>query len=71
MLWYKSTNVVSVPFHVHPESTLTARNNNPDEVHEKEVEPEVIRFRSAVCQILVVVIEHGRSIVKHIAVYLT
>jgi hypothetical protein len=50
---------------------LTARYDNPDEVHEEEVKPEVICFRSAVCQVLVIVIEHARSIVENVAVYLT
>jgi hypothetical protein len=49
---------------------LTARNHDPDEVHEKEVEPEIICFWPAICQILVVVIEHAGCIVKNIAIYL-
>jgi hypothetical protein len=50
---------------------LTARYDNPDEVHEEEVKPEVVCFRSAVCQVLVIVVEHARSKVENVAVYLT
>lgn len=49
---------------------LTTRNHNPYEVHEEKVKPEIIGFRSAISQILVVVIEHARSIVEDIAIYL-
>lgn len=38
-------------------STLTARNDNPDEVHEEKVEPEVIGLGAAVGQVFVVMVE--------------
>ena len=50
---------------------LTARYYNPDEVHEEIIPPEVIRFWATVCQTLAVMIEHARSIVKNVSIYLT
>lgn len=49
---------------------LTARNHNPNKVHEEKVKPEIVGFWSAICQVLVVMIEHASSIVEDIAIYL-
>jgi hypothetical protein len=70
-LWYSSTSKGQYDLRLIRYSTLTARYDNPDEVHEEEVKPEVVCFRSAVCQVLVIVIEHARSIVENVAIYLT
>lgn len=35
-------------------NALTARDNHPDEVHGKEVEPEVVCFRSTVIDVFMV-----------------
>jgi hypothetical protein len=70
-LWYSSANQGQYDLQLIRYSTLTARYDNPDEVHEEEVKPEVVCFRSAVCQVLVIVVEHARSIVENVAVYLT
>lgn len=50
---------------------LTGGNDDPDEVHENEVEPEIVSLGSAVCQVLMVVIEHACGVVENIAVYLS
>ena len=70
-LWYSSTNKGQYDLQLIRYPTLTARYDNPDEVHEDKVKPEIVCFRSAVCQILVIVVEHARSIVENVAVYLT
>lgn len=70
-LWYSSTGKGQYNLQLIRYSTLTARYDNPDEVHEEEVKPEVVCFRSAVCQVLVIVVEHARSVVENVAVYLT
>lgn len=49
---------------------LTAWNDNPDEVHEEKVAPEIVGFRPTVCQVLVVMIEHAGGIVENVAIYL-
>ena len=49
----------------------TARDDDPDEVHEEVVTPEVIRFWSAIRETLVIVVKHARSVVEDVAVYLT
>lgn len=43
----------------------TAWEDHPDEVHEEIVKPEVQELRSAICDILIVVVEHASSIVKN------
>ena len=50
--------------------SLTTRYNNPDEVHEEIVEPEVVRLWPAVRETLVVMIKHAGSIVQNVAIYL-
>ena len=70
-LWYSSTGKGQYNLQLIRYSTLTARYDNPDEVHEEEVKPKVVCFRSAVCQVLVIVVEHARSVVENVAVYLT
>lgn len=50
---------------------LTTRNDNPDKIQEKVVKPKVIRFRPAICEPFMVMIEHARSIVENIAIDLT
>lgn len=49
---------------------LTAWDDDPDEVHEEIISPEVVRFWSAVCKTFVVVIEHACSVIEDVAVYL-
>lgn len=49
---------------------LTARNDNPNEVEENEVKPEIVSFWSAVGQILVVIIKHAGRVVENITIYL-
>lgn len=64
MLSARSTATVSlVAAPIAPSRMLTARNDNPDEIHEEEIEPEVICLRSAVCQALVIVVKHAGGIV--------
>jgi hypothetical protein len=43
---------------------LTAGNDNPDEVHENEVEPEIIAFWSVIGRVFVVMIEHGGGVIE-------
>lgn len=43
---------------------LTAGEDHPDEVHEKVVDPEVQELRSAICDTLVVMVEHACGIVE-------
>lgn len=50
--------------------SLTTRDDNPYEIHEEKIAPEVIGFWSAVCQVLVVVIEQAGRIIENIAVNL-
>lgn len=47
---------------------LTAGNDDPDEVHEEEVEPEVVCFRAAILLASIVQIKHAGRIVENIAV---
>ena len=42
---------------------LTARYNNPNKIHEKVVEPEVVGFRPAVRETFVVMIKHACGII--------
>ena len=49
-------------------STLTAGDDDPDEIHEEVVAPKVVRFWSTVCKTLMVVIKHAGSVVKDISV---
>ena len=44
---------------------LTAWENHPDKVHEEVVTPKVQKLRSAVSNLLVVVVEHAGSIVEY------
>jgi len=44
---------------------LTAREDHPDEVHEEVIAPEVEKFRSRVCDLRIVVIEHAGGIVEN------
>lgn len=53
------------------DGVLTARYDNPDEVHEEVITPEVVCFGPAVGDSFVVVVEHARCIVEDITVYLT
>lgn len=48
----------------------TARYDDPDEVHEEEIEPEIIRFWSAIDQIFVVQFEEVGGVIKNVAVNL-
>lgn len=43
---------------------LTAWENHPDEVHEKIINPKVQELRSAVGDLLVVMVEHAGGIVE-------
>jgi hypothetical protein len=47
---------------------LTARDNNPKEIHHEVVAPEIVSLRSAVGQVLVVMVKHGCRIVEHVAI---
>lgn len=49
---------------------LTTRQNHPDEVHSKVVNPEVQELRTTVCNLIVVVVEHASGIVEDQAVHL-
>ena len=42
---------------------LTARDDNPDKVHEEVVAPEIVGFGPAVSKALVIVIEHAGCVV--------
>ena len=50
---------------------LTAWYDNPDKVHEEVISPEIISFRTAICEPLMVVVKHAGGIVQDVAVYLT
>ena len=50
---------------------LTAWYNDPYKVEEEVVGPEVVSFRSKICDVEKVVIEKTGRIVKHVAIYLT
>ena len=50
---------------------LTARDDNPNEVDETEVEPEIVRFWSAVGQVLMIIFEHAGRVVENITIYLS
>ena len=47
---------------------LTSRDNNPDEIHEEIVAPEIVGFRATIRKPLVVVVKHARRVVQNIAV---
>lgn len=49
---------------------LTRGNNNPNEVHEEVIAPEIVWFGSAVRQPGVVMVKHAGRIVEHITVEL-
>jgi len=49
---------------------LTAWDDDPDEVHEEKVAPEIVGFRPTICQVLVVMVEHAGGIVENIAINL-
>lgn len=42
---------------------LTTRDDNPNEIHEDIVAPEIVGFGSAVCKALMIVIEHASCVV--------
>ena len=46
----------------------TARNYDPEGVHENEIQPEIIRLRSIISQAKMTFCEHAGCIIKHIAV---
>ena len=50
---------------------LTARDSNPDKVHEAIVAPEVVGFGPTIRDTLVVMVEHACCIVEDITIYLT
>ena len=50
---------------------LTSRKDDPDEVHEKVVEPEIVSFRPAILYVMMVEVEHGCGVVQNVAIYLT
>ena len=47
---------------------LTARDDNPDKVHEEIIAPEIVCFWPAVCKTLVIVIKHTSCVVEDVAV---
>ena len=47
---------------------LTAWNNDPDEVHEEIVNPEIIRFWSAITKTLMIEVEHACGVVEDVSV---
>lgn len=49
-------------------SELTAWNDDPDEIHEDIIPPEVVRFWSAVREPFVVMIKRVRGIIKYVPV---
>ena len=49
----------------------TSRKHDPNEVHEKVVEPKIISLRPAILYIVVVEVEHGCGVVQDIAIDLT
>jgi hypothetical protein len=49
---------------------LTTGDNNPDEVHEEVVAPEVIWLWSAIGETSVVVVKHASGVVEYVTVYL-
>ena len=54
-----------------PNVKLTAWENHPNKVHKEVVNPEVQELRSAVSNLLIVMIEHAGGIVKDEAVDLS
>lgn len=49
---------------------LTARYDDPDEIHEEVVTPEIVCFGSRIRDPFVVVIEHTGRVIEDITVYL-
>jgi hypothetical protein len=49
---------------------LTAWNDNPDEIHEKEIKPEIVSLGSAIRHVFVVMIEQAGSVIENKAIYL-
>ena len=56
--------------HRYSTAELTRRDNDPDEVHEEIVEPEVESLWSAVCDISVVMVEGVGCIVEDQSIHL-
>ena len=54
-LWYMDAQHRGLP--------LTARDDDPDKVHEEIVDPEIIGFGPAVGNALMVVIEHASRVI--------
>lgn len=50
---------------------LTARDNNPNKVHEKVISPEVEWFRAGVVHVVYVMIKHASRVIQNIAIELT
>jgi hypothetical protein len=44
---------------------LTAWEDHPNEIHKEIITPEIQKLRSAICNLLVIMIEHARSIVEN------
>lgn len=72
-LLYTSSANVTLAKHDCPrrEGTRTAGDEDPEEVHEKVVSPEIVSLRTGVCDAIEVVVEHARSVVENVAVDLT
>ena len=49
--------------HRYSTAELTRRDNDPDEVHEEIVEPEVVSLGATVRKAVEVVVEHAGSVV--------
>jgi len=56
--------------HVLVPTQLTARNDDPEPIHQNIVSPEVVRLWSRVADVIAVVIEDAGRVVKHVAVEL-
>ena len=51
--------------------TLTARDDNPDKIHEEIVAPKVVWLRSGIIETFMIKVEHAGGVVEDVTVYLT
>lgn len=75
MLLYRRSEGCASAFYVHSSTSrpgqgrrLTARYDDPNEVHEKVITPEIVCLRSAVRDSFIVVVEHAGRVIKDIAI---
>jgi hypothetical protein len=53
---------------IHPGSAHTRGDNNPDEVHQKVIQPKIIRLRSGIWSPVDILVKQAGRIIQHVAV---